>query len=208
MKVPGKPLLLFACVPLYFTFAARAQDGKVVSGGVGAAVVGGIGFGSSAAFGLPQTRTDGPYSAERQIETRQTLGDGTHVVTKSRSRFWRDSMGRTRTEIFAPELPGAPQEPTSIIINDPVESVNYYLTPSNRTGMRNFLHPIVPPPLQPPPNPPVVKPAPPPPRETLAQMQYEDLGIQMIEGVWARGNRQTITYPVNSQKATTGRSSW
>jgi hypothetical protein len=201
MKSLRKALLLFCSFLLIFSVRAPAQSAKVVSGGIGRGYGegGGVGFGGSVALGLPQAQTGEPYSAERQIETEQTLADGTHIVMKSRSRFWRDSAGRTRTEIFAPERPGAPEEPTAINIGDPVEGVGYYLTPSNRTGVRNLLHSMVPPRL---PLKPAVNPTPPPPSRSMELTpltNIEDLGTQMIQGVWARGSRQTITYPVNSQ---------
>jgi hypothetical protein len=144
-----------------------------------------------------------PYSAIRENETVRTLSDGTHIVTKSQTRMYRDSQGRTRTEVFPPpEIASATgsQEPMIITIMDPVEGVQYSLNPRNHSGTRNVLRarPAVPP--QPVPRPPVnVTPPPRPPDELRPQTTSEDLGMQTIGGVSAHGTRMTTTVPVNAQ---------
>src|SRR5262249_34914595 len=106
--------------------------------------------------------------------------------------------GRTRTEMFLIDQPGIPNnEPTQILINDPVESVNYFLNPRNHTGTRNNPRLMIPKP--PPPRPPVNTTPPPPPRQMVPKPTSEDLGMQLIEGLWARGTKTTTTIPVDAQ---------
>ena len=147
---------------------------------------------------VPQGQRGAPYSATKETQTIQTLSDGTHITRKSHTRFYRDSQGRTRTEMFLVDQPdNSKGEPTQILINDPIEGVNYFLNPRNHTGTRNNLRMMVPQP--PPPRPPVNTPPPQPPRQLLPKPTSEDLGMQIIEGLWARGSRITNTIPVGAQ---------
>ena len=186
MKISGKVVLAFSAVLLIFTLTARAQN--------------------SATFtvrGVPSAQVGAPYAVEQETETTRTLADGTHIVNKTRRRTYRDSQGRMRTEIFAPDRGQArddSQEPTMVNITDPVEGVQYSLNPRNHTAMRNPFGPRRVDPPQAPPKPPVnARPPAPPPRELMPQSQSEDLGMQMIEGVWAKGTRTTTTIPANSE---------
>lgn len=156
---------------------------------------------------LPYNSSGLPYSTIRESQTVRTLSDGTHIVTKSQTRMYRDSQGRTRTEIFPPpQLLSATgsQEPLQIIIMDPIEGVQYFLNPRNHSGTRNVFRarPAAVPP-QPAPKPPVnvAPPQRPPqaPQESRPQTTSEDLGMQMIDGVSAHGTRVTTTIPVNAQ---------
>lgn len=169
------------------SLTALAQNGAFVT----------VGNGPVAQLGARQVGL--PYSAVRESETVQTLSDGTHITHKSHIRLYTDSQGRTRTEMFILEGPNASQdEPTQIIINDPVEGVNYFLNPRNHSGTRNVVRRIDPPPL--PPRPPAnARPAPQVPKELTTQLKNEDLGTQMIDGLWAHGTRTTTTIPVNAQ---------
>lgn len=197
VKALGKAVLV-ACLPFVCNSAFLSQNNRPQMGGLGPSAAFGTEVSGAVFVALPQRPNGAPYSAEKETETIQTLGDGTHITRKSRMRLYRDSLGRTRTEIFAPEGPGAPQEPTSINISDPVERVNYYLNPSSHTGTRN----VFPVPPNNPPQPPKrsVNVTPPPmSRELMPQSHSEDLGMQMIEGVWVRGMRSTTTIPANAQ---------
>ncbi len=189
MKVLRKALLSSTSVLFLFSFTALAQNGAFVT----------VGSGTVAQLGPtgPQGQVGLPYSAVRESETVQTLSDGTHITRKSHTRLYRDSQGRTRTEMFMAEGPNASNdEPTQIVINDPVEGANYFLNPRNHTGTRNVVRKIVPPQQQP--KPPVTV-QPPPPQELRTQSKTDDLGTQMIDGVWAHGTRTTTTIPVNAQ---------
>ena len=193
MKASGKLMFLPVCF-LFFSSYLLAQ---VPSGGI----VGGIGGSIAGSIPGPLQGVQGlPYSATREVETIQTLSDGTHIVLKSHTRLYRDSQGRTRTEMFPQERSGMSQDPVTILIMDPVEGVQYFLSPRNHTGTRNILprRPAVPPPPPPPPKPPVnlLPPLPPP---HPPQISVEQLGTQMIDGIWARGTRRTTTIPVDEQ---------
>lgn len=173
-----------------------AQGGGIAQGHV----VVTTGAGSIGVLGGPQARPTVPYSADQEMETTRTLVDGTHIIIKNHSRLYRDSLGRTRIEMFANSSiqPRDDSQPTGINIFDPVEGVQYFLNPRNHTGTRNnFMHPA------PPPNAPAPAPAapstPPPPKELLPQGHREDLGMDTIEGLWAKGTRTTVTIPVNTQ---------
>jgi hypothetical protein len=197
MKVSSITLLLITLVLLLFGSTAQAQNGAFVTVGSGAV--------AQLGQGPPQGQLGRPYSAVRESETVQTLSDGTHITRKSHTRLYRDSQGRTRTEMFMVEGPNASQDqPTQIIINDPVEGVNYFLNPRNHSGTRNVVRMIptfqtVPAP-QPSAKPAVnVEQARPLPQELRAQSKSEDLGTQMIDGVWAHGIRTTTTIPLNAQ---------
>lgn len=72
-----------------------------------------------------------PYSAEMVSERTQTLGDGNQIVNKSTSMSYRDSAGRTRTEVR-----NASGEVVSIMINDPVEGARYILHPRNKSATK------------------------------------------------------------------------
>jgi len=72
-----------------------------------------------------------PYSAELVSERTRTLGDGNQIVNKSSSMSYRDSAGRTRTE-----MRGADGEVRSVMINDPVEGVRYVLRPRDKSAMK------------------------------------------------------------------------
>jgi hypothetical protein len=181
-----------------FRPAAPSQNGAIAISELSPGV--GVSPGSAT---LPYNSSGLAYSAIRENETVRTLSDGTHIVTKSQTRMYRDSQRRTRTEIFPPpELLSATgsQEPMLITILDPVEGVQYSLNPRNHSGTRNVFRarPTVPP--QPLPKPPVnVTPPQPPGQELRAQTTSEDLGVQTIDGVSAHGTRMTTTIPVNAQ---------
>jgi len=189
MKVSCKVTLLLSLVLLTVSLTAEAQTGGIVMG-----------------VAPPNNSGGLPYSAVRETETVQTLSDGTHIVTKSLTRTYRDSQGRTRNEVSPPpQLAAATgsQEPMQIIITDPVEGVRYILNPRNHSGIRDVFPPRPPVPPQPLPKPVNVPPPPsPPPRpaqEFRPTTTTDDLGMQMIDGVWTHGTRTTTTVPVNAQ---------
>jgi hypothetical protein len=130
-----------------------------------------------------------PYSVAEETEHNQTLGDGTHMVTRSQTHLYRDSYGRTRKERFASRNGTGSNEPIIIEINDPVAGTGYTLLVGERVARR------VAPPAQFPTNPNVVR-KPPSPAESLhPKTTSENLGTQSIEGVMADGVRNTTVYP-------------
>jgi len=170
MSLPRNTILSLPCI-LAFTFTALAQG-----------------------LGPTPTDTNNPYELTTETETIQTLNNGTHIISQSYSRFYRDSLGRTRLEIFSDRV-GLTDQPVEIAITDPVENVQYSLDPRNRTGMRlNIALPQSVPTS-------VADAAPAPPSDSpqlIPPSNTEDLGMQIVQGVWARGTRVTTTIPVNS----------
>jgi len=169
-----------------------------------------------------------PYSAEQVTDTVQTLADGTHIRQNQRTMImYRDSAGRTRTEMpaFGPSMSDGAK---IVRIVDVVGGYEYTLDDQNKIAHRIVVQPAEPMPktvstgapgagtlqwfntqvfsvpgpvptaqVMPMPLPRVVPPggagdAPRP------EMHSEDLGMQMIEGVNARGHRTTQTWPVDS----------
>ena len=76
-----------------------------------------------------------PYSAEATTESTQVLADGNRIVTKSGTRVYRDSDGRTRRE----QLNAAGTDAIAINISDPVAGNTFVLDPSSHTAYRNGL---------------------------------------------------------------------
>ncbi|MCC2974233.1 hypothetical protein [Massilia sp. IC2-476] len=72
-----------------------------------------------------------PYRAEMVSEKVQTLGDGNQIVKKNSSRSYRDSAGRSRTEVLGPD-----GEVVSVTIADPVEGVRYVLRPRDKSAIK------------------------------------------------------------------------
>lgn len=72
-----------------------------------------------------------PYSAEMVSERIQTLGDGNQIVRKTSSMSYRDSAGRTRTEVR-----GENGEVRTVTIHDPVEGVRYILRPRDKSAIK------------------------------------------------------------------------
>lgn len=77
-----------------------------------------------------------PYSAIAVTETVQTLADGNRIRRETTSAVYRDSEGRTRneTEIGAAGPEGAARQ--FITIHDPVAGVNYVLNPHQKTATK------------------------------------------------------------------------
>ena len=76
-----------------------------------------------------------PYSAEAVTESVQALADGNRIVTKSTTRIFRDSEGRTRREQLNP----AGTDVVTINISDPVAGTTYVLDPATHMAFRNGL---------------------------------------------------------------------
>ncbi|OON59710.1 hypothetical protein B0920_20720 [Massilia sp. KIM] len=72
-----------------------------------------------------------PYSALSVSERIQHLADGNQIVNKTVAMNYRDSAGRTRTEVRDDD-----GEVRVITINDPVEGVRYVLRPETKTATK------------------------------------------------------------------------
>jgi hypothetical protein len=93
--------------------------------------MGAIGFGS---YGIVK---NAPFSADMVFESIQTLNDGNRIVNRSSTLIYRDSLGRTRSELtFKPFIQpgGANIEHKTISIFDAVSGINYTLDPQTRTA--------------------------------------------------------------------------
>ena len=131
-----------------------------------------------------------PYSVVEETEHSQTLGDGTHMVSRTQAHLYRDSYGRTRKERFGANHNGtASNEPIIIEINDPVAGTGYKLFVGERVARR------IAPPVKFPPNPNVLRKPPSSAESVQAKTTSENLGTQSIEGVMADGVRNTTAFP-------------
>jgi hypothetical protein len=172
-----------------------------------------VGFVSTEMLG-PQTVKRAPYAAEIVTESIQVLGDGNRIIHKSSQAVYRDAEGRSRREMNV-EIPGQPADDQKVIfIEDPVAGVHYVLNSKEKTARKmplpkwDGVGPM---------------PAPIPiagnrvsagvvrggvmagvaaaPNVVTAYSRTsamqapvtEDLGIQNIEGVAAKGTKSTIT---------------
>jgi hypothetical protein len=156
-----------------------------------------------------------PFSAVVEIKITQTLGDGSHIVTKVKALSARDSLGRVRYE--STTIKDTDQDDseklTMIEIYDTVAGYSYMILPFRNAAWRSKLG----------------GPAPADgdlPRhvysaETAAsqfgpdprvKFVAEDLGSQQMQGVRVTGTRTTRTIPVgvegNDRELTITSESW
>jgi hypothetical protein len=88
--------------------------------------------------------TGAPYSALGTSQTTVTLPDGSRVVRQNLIRQWRDSDGRTRSEISLSTIGGTPPvevNTTVTVIDDPAAGERYVLQPGEKVAVTT---PIVP----------------------------------------------------------------
>jgi hypothetical protein len=178
-----------------------------------------------------QPLTGRPYSAEQVTEHAQILADGTHITGVSqRTKLYRDSAGRTRTEHIVVPPAGAviAQHTAFIEIVDPVAGYLYMLDENNRVARRSAWPPTIqrainttstntasfsskPAPTVVPPNG-AVSATRTGPTRPHPQNSHESLGTQTIEGVLAEGKRMTTIYPEgffgNDRPITTVTETW
>ncbi len=80
------------------------------------------------------------YSADSTTETTQVLQDGNRIKNTNRSKFARDTEGRTRRESTIQMLGpiGKTEEPVvSVFINDPVAKVHYTLDSRAKVALKS-----------------------------------------------------------------------
>jgi hypothetical protein len=128
--------------------------------------------------------TGAPYSATQMTETQQALGDGNQIARQEQSKVFRDSQGRVRMEHTAK---GA-QAYAVIAIFDPVAGFTHVLHPSTMTAVKTPVH--VHTEVQ---NGRAVH-----PKRNTSDVQTEDLGTQMVNGLAATGTRTTRTIPAGA----------
>jgi hypothetical protein len=159
--------------------------------------------------------TGQPFSAMQESETIQTLADGTHITQGvQKVMYYRDSLGRVRTERTAVPPPGfadASQKlPVFIEIQDQVGGYRYSFDSNSKTVHRFPMGP----------NRPIARnaagfvaagaPVQTLPAKIVAaegrvansrprpEISNENLGSQTIEGLLAEGTRTTTTWPTGS----------
>ena len=158
-----------------------------------------------------------PYSAEQITEHVQTLADGNRIVNTTTTHLYRDSQGRTRTEVSFPNAGDSGDSGKMITIDDVIAGAVYNLQPGTKTafklpspkifeesGNKGRSEPITVTPFLPaPPPPPMADGAPPMMISTAARLPKADikkdnLGTQEINGVSANGTRMTSTIPAGA----------
>jgi hypothetical protein len=79
-------------------------------------------------------KSGAPYSAVGTTETVQTLADGNHIVHTNTSHYYRDSSGRTRTELSLSAVgPFTLEQSSSVVmITDPVAKQRFVLHPEHK----------------------------------------------------------------------------
>jgi hypothetical protein len=197
------------------------------TGPVGMAQAGAAGPGNMA-FGpihftqfAGETVKGAPYSADSTTETIQTLADGNRIVHKNTSSFARDGAGRTRTETRLQTMGGMGQTAEPVVmasIFDPVGGEHYSLNSNEKTARKFKLdgsasatrtrsashngktvtEDIV-----------IERRIDASTPKSMVRMEWtgkavpdsgktESLGTQTMEGVVARGTRQTVTIPAGA----------
>lgn len=125
-----------------------------------------------------------PFSAESVSESTQILADGSKISRRMTAKIARDSEGRTRREqqlnVLGPfNVAGEP--PHLIFIDDPVAGAHYALNVRQKEARKFPFRPND-------------RPEPEPP-DTSGE-SVESLGVQVIEGMEAKGTRSTVVIPV------------
>jgi len=184
-------LCMFGLFSLCLAVQAQAPRGE------------GRGFGPR--FGMmsmgPGSRTPvtgAPYSAMQVTVSQQTLADGNQVTRQEQTKVYRDSQGRVRVEHT-----GGPQGAQAVTaIFDPVAGVSHILRPSAMTAVTTPMHAHAA----------KENAAPRHQRQDSSQVQTEDLGAQVINGLAATGTRTTRTIPAgemgNQQPIRIVREAW
>jgi hypothetical protein len=145
-----------------------------------------------------------PFSAEIVTTTVQTLADGTQITThQGKQLMARDAAGRTRTEIYLPDLPPGihrdSDQPIFVTIVDPVAGQMIHLNPRQKTATvtpRPTVHPGQ--------DDSIRKTQPTVPVQSLPHQEgthssVEKLDGKSIDGVYAEGSRITRVIPAGSQ---------
>lgn len=176
----------------------------------------------AARFGLsPERVTGAPYSAEEETERKQTLLDGTNISQKfGKTRFYRDSAGRTRTErelFMGPlrtQVDTSAQRPRTVEIFDPVAGFLYMLESQTKTGrriaisqpkVRSSVPASTPSSISSGSGPNNLHVAPNAVTQSVRtdmlfpEVKTEPLGTETIEGLLAEGLRNTMTTPVGAE---------
>jgi hypothetical protein len=143
-----------------------------------------------------------PFSAIVEITQTQTLGDGSHIVTRVKALSYRDTSGRIRyesTNITDPDK-HAQEDLTVIEIYDPVARFSYTIMPARGTAWRSNLNaPAATIGEQPPHvstrDPAFTKSG----QEPGSKTVVENLGSRRMQGILVTGTKTTATIPIGAQ---------
>jgi hypothetical protein len=129
-----------------------------------------------------------PLSASEVRRTEQTLSDGSHITSSETEHFYRDALGRMRTETA-----------TGAVIFDPAAGFTYDLTTGRKTYTKsrvgtNSVVTIAAAAHRSSSSSHSGKATPKPGADTIT----EDLSPQMLSGVYAKGARITTTIPAGT----------
>jgi hypothetical protein len=143
-----------------------------------------------------------PFSAIVEITQTQTLGDGSHIVTRIKALSYRDTAGRIRyesTNITDPDK-HAQEDLTLIEIYDPVARFSYSIMPARSKAWRSNLNA---------PAPTIGEQAPhlstrdpiftQSGQEPGSKTVVENLGSRRMQGILVTGTKTTATIPVGAQ---------
>jgi hypothetical protein len=148
---------------------------------------------SSGASNNVRLVTGAPYSALGTSQTTVTLPDGSRVVRENHIRQWRDSDGRTRSEISLSTIGGSqPVEvnTTVTVIDDPAARARYLLQPGEKLAVTL---PIVP--CRPADEPDLTVGPPRPAHLPIQVSRPVKLGERMLGGETVAGRRIEATIP-------------
>jgi hypothetical protein len=106
----------------------------LTTGFVWGQVGGGITSSAGAFTGGPPGLKGVPYSADVINETTRVLADGNRIHQETHGRQFRDSQGRTRSEIQFPMMPGPEIPFQNVSITDPVQGVFINLDSRSKTA--------------------------------------------------------------------------
>ena len=214
-----RPAALVSCFCLVASYLHAQEVGAVFPSGIqttNGAVTMTFSAREGMSVGVPVTGK--PYSAQQVHESVQTLADGTHIRRNEQTvMMYRDSLGRTRTERAMMGGPYMTDQPKYVQIVDVVGGYQYTIDDVNRVAHRVAIQvrqPIQPAARRPAPSAAgmgaatagagvasrivAAGPLGPSSGRPRPEIQNEDLGTQIIEGVTAHGRRMTQTWPVDS----------
>ena len=140
--------------------------------------------------------TGAPYSALGTSHTTVTLPDGSRVVRENLIRQWRDSDGRTRSEISLSTIGGTPPvevNTTVTVIDDPAARERYVLQPGGKVALTM---PIVP--CRPASEPDLTVGPPRPANLPIRVSPAVKLGERMLDGEKVAGRRIEATIPAGA----------
>jgi hypothetical protein len=141
---------------------------------------------------------DIPFSATIEAETKIVDASGNTTFRHRITKIARDSKGRTRIDTDLNAV-GAPTDPRLVTVHiyDAVAKADITLFPWHQSAIRLEYEDDSPPSLDvpEPPSPPAPIALEPPQSQLQIDIQREELGLEVIEGMQLRHGRETSRYP-------------